>query len=239
MRPKKVVVLAIVAAALFTAVRASAQSLTSEIVWASSERTHALFVPASVLEQGVGRAPLTAAHRTALGQRIEAISGTDRCSRFELGHTGEVAPERRRTIVQVTDEARTLFTGRVVAAVPGWSSWTSEPVVLVWLEPESVIRDADAVVGDAPLLAFQVGEAELRIDGARFCSKAPGKIVPRVGDRVLIDARERFGDGRMLVVQHYFPIFHGEIRHQPFEDMVPFAPLALERVKKDAAEVQR
>ena len=239
MRPKKVVVLAIVAAALFTAVRASAQSLTSELIWTSSERTQALFVPASVLEQGVGRAPLSTEHRAALQQRIESVAGTDRCSRFVLGHTREVAPERRRTIAQVTSEARTLFTGRVVAAVPGWSSWTLEPVVMVWLEPESILRDADAVIGDAPLLAFQVSDAELKLDGARLCSKTPGMIVPRAGDRVLVDARERFGDGRMLVVQHFFPIYNGDIRHQPFEDMVPFAPFALERVKKDAAEVRR
>jgi hypothetical protein len=207
-----------------------ARALESEVVWSSAERTSALFVPAETFKNGIETSPLSELDRAFIGKRITESKQSHRCAGIELAHRFEVAPDQRRTLTRVIDDAPAVMVGRVVAVVKGWSSWSMQPAMLVWLAPERVVHDRNGILaGDSKLVAFPIHEAELRFGDARLCSTAPGMIIPRIGDRVLLDVDSRIGDGRMLSVAHYFPVVDDVIQPQGFADMVPFRAMSLER----------
>jgi hypothetical protein len=204
--------------------------LESEVIWASAEKTAPLFVPAATFEGGLESSPLSALDRTFMERRIaESKAASGACAGIVFAHRVTVPYDQRRTLSRTLADARTLLTGRVTAVVPGWSSWTLQPATLVWIERDGILHDRDATLGDDARFAFIVPEAELHIGEARLCSRAPGLVVPRVGDRVLVDAAARVGDRRLLDVTHYYIFSGDDILPQPFEDVIPFDAVSLRK----------
>jgi len=218
---------------------ADAASLQKEILWKTTGQQEALFVPADVLQKSIGAAPFAAQDKAYLAGRLEAAQSGTNCAPWITSHGWSSRTAPPRTLTQIMAESRSMFTAKVVAVVTGWSISHLSPVTMVWISPTERVRDADGIIAKRELFAFAIEHATLEIDGRQLCSADKAFEIPAIGQRLLVDAVQTVGDGRLLLVAHYFPVKGEEVRALPFGDVIPFQPVSLDRAVAAAKQAVR
>ena len=214
-----------------------AGDLTSEVIYKSAERKSATFVPLAVIERGLADAPMAADERAYLAYRIETADAGGRCSEAVFLHRAFVRDEHRRSLPQIMAESEGLFVGEVQAVVTGWSTSYQNAVTVVWVSPVSILENAGGRL-DGNLFAFIIARAEMQVGDKRLCNTSGPEGVPVKGTRLLINAGDRVGDGRLFYGVHYFPMTGDEVRSMPFLDVRPFDAMPLATARAAAARLK-
>lgn len=109
-----------------------------------------------------------------------------------------------------------VFLGRVVDTVVGWSSRTNRVGTLVYVEIEEIFRNEHGHVWPGKLVAYEQPSGSIELRGVRLCTvPEPGRTLVDTGDRILAFGLQFDADEVWSELSRVYPVVDGEILPQP------------------------
>lgn len=204
-----------------------------KIIWMDSTKKSAMFIPEKLLrEVDWSKLPLKNSDRDSLAAYIKRPEHLAEMKRL-LGREEALCIEPRslneggsssnaKDLSAWIKHFKTGVIGKVKKVVPGWSSWESQVVTMVYAEVLDTLREnSSPQVGT--LLAYRLPYGSIHLKSTEICRDPwPNFKAPSEGDRILLLGDPYKPNPKFLEFTFVFPIEDELVRYQPYSDVKKF-----------------